>query len=91
MSAANFVGHRSMTFGSAWVEPIVIKRASVWRVWALAKIEALNDHELHWGKNLKNFCYFGLWGEYKLPPPPPMSKQCSTKYITYTSLMMQEV
>jgi hypothetical protein len=30
-----------MTFGPAWVKPTTINRASVWRVLALAKVEAL--------------------------------------------------
>jgi hypothetical protein len=39
MSLPHLVGHRSMAFGSAWVEAMGIRKASVWRV------QALKEHE----------------------------------------------
>jgi hypothetical protein len=48
MSAVHLIKHRTLTIGFAWLEPIVDKRASVWWIFALAKIEALKEHELHW-------------------------------------------
>jgi hypothetical protein len=48
ISVPHLVGHRSMTFGSAWVESKEITRASIWRVLALAKAEALKRPEQHW-------------------------------------------
>jgi hypothetical protein len=34
---------RSMTYGSAWVKPMDIKRASIWEVLALAEVEAAKE------------------------------------------------
>jgi hypothetical protein len=34
-----------MAFSSAWAEPMEIKRASIWRVLFLAKVEALKEPE----------------------------------------------
>jgi hypothetical protein len=41
MQMPNLVGHESVIFGSAWEEPMAIKRATMWRVSVLAKVEAL--------------------------------------------------
>jgi hypothetical protein len=41
MSMPHLVRHRSMIFGSARVQPMEIKRASVWKVLALPKTEAV--------------------------------------------------
>jgi hypothetical protein len=34
-----------MAFSFAWAEPMEIKRASIWRALALAKVEALKESE----------------------------------------------
>jgi hypothetical protein len=39
----NLVLHRSVTLGSAWVESVDIKRASLWRVLALAEASLLKS------------------------------------------------
>jgi hypothetical protein len=43
MPVPQMVGHVSVTFGSAWVEPIDTKRVLVWRFAALAKVEDLRE------------------------------------------------
>jgi hypothetical protein len=43
MSEAHLAEHGA--FGSAWVEPMDIQRASIWRGLTLAKVEALKDPE----------------------------------------------
>jgi hypothetical protein len=45
-------GSASTTFGSAWVEPMDIERASVCRSLALAKVKALKEPEQYWGPTL---------------------------------------
>jgi hypothetical protein len=49
MSMSHLGGHGSLTYGSAWVEPMEMKRTSVSRVLALAKVEPLEASEQHWG------------------------------------------
>jgi hypothetical protein len=43
MSAPTFTGHEFMTFGSAWIKPVDIKTAKIWRVLAVAKVEVLKE------------------------------------------------
>jgi hypothetical protein len=41
-----------MTSGSAWVNPMDIKRASIWEVLALAKVEVVKELQQHWGRTM---------------------------------------
>jgi hypothetical protein len=49
MLVPTMVGYGSVTFDFTWVESVDLKRPSVRRVLALAKVEALKEHEQHWG------------------------------------------
>jgi hypothetical protein len=53
MSVPNLVGHGSVILGSTGVEPIDLKRASVCRILALAKAEALKESEQQWGRTVE--------------------------------------
>lgn len=52
MSVPNLVGHRLVALGSALVELMDIKRPSIWRDLALAKVVALKEREQHWGPTI---------------------------------------
>jgi hypothetical protein len=47
----HLVGHRSVTFGSAWAQQMEIKRAPIVWVLAVAKVEALKQLEQRWGEH----------------------------------------
>jgi hypothetical protein len=46
---SKLVGHESLIFGSAWEEPVEIKRATMWRGFVLDKVEALSESDEHGG------------------------------------------
>lgn len=48
-SVPYLVSRGSMTYGSAWVMLMDIKRASIWDILALAEVEAAKEPQQQWG------------------------------------------
>jgi hypothetical protein len=48
ISLPNLTGHRLNIFVAAWLELMDIKRASIWKALALAKVEVLKEPKQLW-------------------------------------------
>jgi hypothetical protein len=52
LSVAIVAGHGFMIFGYECVESMERRGTSIWRVWTLAKVQALIEHKQGWGRTM---------------------------------------